>query len=495
MNAPFFGCCGWAASSIVPTKRYKSYTRQLFDDFSHLESHESESIACILKDEDWPLDLKHTSLVKKTVEYVKYNNDKLPKLVRKLLARAKRGINRRDVKYTSVAVVLLKKIAREANTAVQMHYYLKCFVELIELLLHSYSSVNNYQGLSLLNLVLEQPPFGLDNSGVIHYEQVFRFFEVVKSLESEYKVRFQLHPDKRRQTNLLIVRNCYLYLGHLLGLAHRFKAHLPEEDALLGFCSETIGQNLLKEEEEMLLKALRDFEDEFSLPKSYATMSDSFFGIFSEVNTAKKVSKNLIDNFLKNNAFSRQDSVESVVTTLANRISDSKGDVGYFNETLLESCSRLYSLDLVQANQLAHFIFSRQGIDLSLDESARAFEQWLYLQLALVHEDDKELKAQTARDLELKFTSSDKNSKIMLRYLCALENWCSSEKISNKKLESVLEELKELGVELDYNVFTFDITRIVLKEKPIQHKDLTVCPYESQIMLEEMLLALGSGTI
>ena len=52
-----------------------------------------------------------------------------------------------------------------------------------------------------------------------------------------------------------------------------------------------------------------------------------------------------------------------------------------------------------------------------------------------------------------------------------------------------------MGVELDYNVFTFDITRIVLKEKPIQHKDLTVCPYESQIMLEEMLLALGSGTI
>ena len=42
---------------------------------------------------------------------------------------------------------------------------------------------------------------------------------------------------------------------------------------------------------------------------------------------------------------------------------------------------------------------------------------------------------------------------------------------------------------------TLGVTLVALKDIPAQQTDPHVCPYENQVMLEEALLALGSGVI
>mmetsp|Transcript_9415 Transcript_9415/g.23433 ORF Transcript_9415/g.23433 Transcript_9415/m.23433 type:complete len:524 (-) Transcript_9415:1217-2788(-) len=523
MNTPFFGCCGWAASSIVPTKRYKIYTKQLFEDFSVAgsggslswnaltERVEREGVGFILDREDWPLTLKHASLVSKTIDYVKFNHEKLPKLGRKLMRRAEKGLSKRDVEYTSVAVVLMKKVVREANSAVQMDYYLPYFLDVIQLLLRSGNSILNYQGLSLLKLILEQPLFSLDNSGIIHHKRIIGFCESVKNIEDEYHLNFLLHSDKESggsNMSLLLLNHCYLCLSHLLDMASRFKLKLKEEEKLLSFCADTVGKIVVQNDaDESVAAALGNFERENfpNCPSSTQLIFDSLFGHFTEMDSSTRVLRHIMENLVKKSVFSSPESVEEIVRELSRRVGESKGETLFFNEALMEFCAELYGQDLSQASNIALFMLSGEGKDLldsGLQVSTVAFQQWLHLQLVATQEEsDKELKASTLMELESSFASSfasacsGSNEKATLKFLCAIENWCTREKVTSTKLESVLKQLEDMGCQIDYALCSLNVTKVMLKNTSSQGRIPHICPYESQVMIEEMLLALGSGQI
>ena len=498
MNAPFFGCCGWAASSIVPTKRYKTYTKQLFDEFSRVNTLQIDSESLeedILQDEDWPLTLKHASLVKKTIEYVKFNPDKLPKMGRKLRARAQKGLRSGDVIYTCVAVVLMKKVVKEANSAVQMDYYLSYFLEVIGLLLHSQHNILRYQAVCLLKLILEQPLFCTDTSGIIHYEKVFLFSEIIQELTKEYYLNFLLNKEKKNDTNLLLISHCQMCLSYLLNLAKKFKLNLVEEDNLLRYCSGLVGSRILKDEHNFS-QLLENFETEHSFPLSWSALATSLMSLFSEVNTANRLSEQMIEDFLKSNAFCSPESVDEVLSGLSKQVLESKGKVTYLYETLMDECTKLYSVDVVQGcNLIQYLISNKPKHDLHFDVSAKAFQQWLYLNSEIVHDDDKELRDTTLLALQRKFTSSTSGDGYKLKLLCVLEDWSIRTKIQEEKLEKTLKELEEIGFKLEYKQCSLGVSKVVLKDNPMQLKDPNICPYERQIMLEEMLLALGSGSI
>jgi hypothetical protein len=170
--------------------------------------------------------------------------------------------------------------------------------------------------------------------------------------------------------------------------------------------------------------------------------------------------------------------------------------MSYFYETLLEACTMLYSEDVVQACNLINYLFwgEEWGIGNELERTSKAFEQWLYLYLTAVQEDDKELKQSTLERLASEFVSSS-NDTCRVRCLCVLEKWSTSNKIESDELQKLLKELQGLGFDLGYQPCSLEVGGIVLKDSPMEMKDPNICPYERQIILEEMLLALGSGAI
>ncbi|QDZ17783.1 hypothetical protein HOP50_01g02910 [Chloropicon primus] len=500
MNTPFFGCCGWAASSIVPTKRYKTYTAAIFEDFSQLSGFskiDRESVESLLRDENWPLTLKHASLVKKTVEYVKFNHDKLPKLGRKLRARALKGLHKKDTKYTSVAVVLMKKVVEETNSAVQMNYYIEYFLEVIAQLLVSHSNVFHYQAVSLLNLILRQPLFVENNSGVIHFQKVLGFCGAIKALEIDYHILGQIGGDSAsKDCSALVISNCFLCFGYLLKLANKFKLNLPEEDVLLDFCSDLVLSKIMADDAgKELIRSLEDFENRQSLPRSYPMLSESLLSLFSEVNSAKTLSGLLLDKLLKKGAFCSGELLQSILLGLEKEIESFGGTISYLYETFMEACTALYAKDLVQACNLVTFLFSSRILGfLDVDVESKAFEQWLYLRSVEVEEEDQGGRGSTLKDLEARFARSERGERRMLRFLCVLENWAMGEDVGDESMKSTLKELEERGLALGYKECSLSVSRVALKD-PTDYKDPNICPYESQIMLEEMLLALGSGTI
>ena len=507
MNAPFFGCCGWAASSIVPTKRYKTYTKQVFADFTNLSGFnkaDDEVLASILEDEDWPLTLKHASVVKKTVEYAKYNDDKLSKLGRKLRARAQKGLRSNDVVYTSVALVLMKKVVKETNSAVQMNYYLGYFLEVIDLLLASSSTILHYQGISLLNLILQQPLFTENGSGIIHFSKVLVFCDAVKSLEQDYLLTCLLEGQKGNESSFLLLSQCYACLSHLLQLVNKFRLGLPQEGTLLGFCSEIVGKRVMVDQVEASVhKSLVDFETKAGIPQSYAMLSLAFFALFSKSNASERVGDFLLENLLKRNAFSSQESIQSILSEIEDALTTSEGGgEAYFHETLLEALTRMFSKDFTQATNILFFLFaSDSGSSIvrgkpKEEAGAMAFRQWLHLRMAPTREEaEEEVKARALRELEGAFSSCKREERYLLRLLCVMETWCTRENISSEDLEGVLRDLDGMGCTINYNVCTLGVNQVKLKDQPLEYNDPNVCPYESQIMLEEMLLALGSGNI
>ena len=503
MNAPFFGCCGWAASSIVPTKRYKTYTAQIFQDFSKLSGFDrvdGESVALLLEDEDWPLTLKHASLVKKTVEYAKFNQDKLPKLGRKLRARAQKGLRTNDTKYTSVAVVLMKKVVRETNTAVQMDYYLDYFLEVVAQLLGSRNNVLHYQGVSLLNLILRQPLFSEDTSGVVHFRKVVEFCDAMKSLVLDYRLAKHLcgGAQKSEDSSLLVISSCYACLGLLLKLASKFKLNLPQEDDLLDFCVEVVATQAGDVDfDGGLATALRAFEVRHSMPKSLEALSSSLLGMYSHAGTARRISGCLLDKLSARSELSSRESVEAILLPLGDRVAVSGGSATLFYASLLEACRGLYRKDLVQASNLVLFVLQGVAEDRlackDIGGRARALEQWLSLRaVPSADEGEEGLRRGALEELEGHMRDLPGGKLDLVR---VLENWSNREEVQGRPLDVIIRDLGERGVVLKFKPCTLGVTLVALKDIPAQQTDPHVCPYENQVMLEEALLALGSGVI
>ena len=304
-----------------------------------------------------------------------------------------------------------------------------------------------------------------------------------------------LSTFKKNDTNLLLISNCYICLSYLLELANRFKLDLEEEERLFAYCSQTLGNSIMKDEHNFS-KLLEDFEKHHALPPSFSTFRNALLGLFLEMNTANRISKHIIENLLQKNGFCSPESVHSILTELRTQILVSKGKTSYFYETLMDACTALYSKDVVQACNLINYLVSGGGrIANEVDLTSKAFEQWLFLHQTAVQEDDKELKQSTLGRLACEFVSSTGDVSCRLRCLCVLEKWSTSEKIEGDELEKLLKELEELGFHLDYKPCSFEVKGIVLKDSPMEMKDPNICPYERQIILEEMLLALGSGSI
>ncbi len=510
MNANCWSWCGLASSSIVPTKRYNEYTKKIFRELGQDPPGDSAEDG-ILGSTSWPLTQQHEKLVGKTIEYAKYNEERIPKLARRLKARVLRGIQRKDVRYASAAVVILLRILEVADHPTAITFYLTYLLDVCKALIRAqHNPCFVYQGIRLLKELLNKPHFQTWHSGVINFEEVVAVGPALMDNITDAQIFLSIDGDRVRGAGkeicLLTLGNAIKCVSRILKMSARFKLGLPSEAPLLKFASKLIVTEVFLGQESATLTPLSEYEADKGVEGSVASLVDSFCTFGKDETTAKLALKHIIADFDSRDIWSEKDLLHRALFSLRESIEGAEGALVHLYSAFIEHTHFLLQSNFESAKNVIEFFTTPEFKAMYNPHVAAVksdafyllfalFKQWLVLRGGVMEvrpEDAEPLCVMIMGAIRDGLIACSKDPRTEIEVMRAIEEVRVFRDTTDANLSGAMQELAEAGIRfaLHENLTSFET--VAKSGTSVEFEKVKVAPYECQSMLEEIVLQLST---
>mmetsp|Transcript_4618 Transcript_4618/g.12079 ORF Transcript_4618/g.12079 Transcript_4618/m.12079 type:complete len:511 (+) Transcript_4618:208-1740(+) len=507
MNNP--GCLGLASSSIVPTKRYNEYTSKVFREFvSSVRGRKKtaeEIEQGILQSENWPLMPKHEKLVKKTIAYAQNNEDKLPKLGRRLRRRAQKGIRSNDVEYTCVSVLLFMNLMDTVNSDVDIHSYIQSLLEVTSQLLRSKNLCLRYQGVRLFKKALEQKVFANHHQGTVLFGCILEpcpmVVEAVEACRREVIASNSDLPSNRKKIHMKAMGTGVACLESLLQMATKFRLGLQKEALLLKSVSGLVGDTIIMENAE---GGALPFVQDDGLQAALLSLQKSFFRSFVNPSMAEAMTKHLVCHFEGAGVWTPRESLEGVLSSTIASLVATGMDLSYFFKHLYVGFQDLDGSSFYTACAVVECFIGYQREHKSIPLMCSLLKQVLSLKAfcledpACQQEGDAAYE-KTVASLSEMFNHHGKSDDIRMQVRCTLQEWQiqhgGEEEAPKQVMESVVDDLMEIGISVNLPPFDSVIQQLIEEKDATTFECPHATPFEWKSLLEEMLVDLASAEV